>query len=367
MKVGFFSPLAPARTGVADYAAALLEGLRRQVDVEVNAAEADVHLYHLGNNPLHRAIYERALARPGVVVLHDAVLHHFLLGTLGEHAYVEEFVYNYGGWYRGLAEELWRGRARSAQDPRYFQYAMLRRVAEASRAVIVHNPAAAAAVTAHSPRARVIEIPHLCQEPGRLPLFEVVRLRESLGIKPRTFLFGVFGYLREGKRILSLLRAFARVRQAGVDAALLVAGDFVSADLARAAQPLLAQPGVIREGFAPEDRFWKLAASVDACINLRYPAAGETSGIGMRLMSIGKPLIVTDSAENAGLPEAACLRVPPGPAEVETLATYMLWLARFPESARRMGRRAAAQVAAEHSLDAVCARYLQALGAVTPI
>jgi hypothetical protein len=45
----------------------------------------------------------------------------------------------------------------------------------------------------------------------------------------------------------------------------------------------------------------------------------------------------------------------------------MLWLARFPESARRMGRRAAAQVAAEHSLEAVCARYLQALGAVTPI
>jgi glycosyltransferase involved in cell wall biosynthesis len=367
VKVGFFSPLPPVRTGVADYAAALLEGLRRRVEVAVEAADADVFLYHLGNNPLHHAIYERALANSGVVVLHDAVLHHYLLGTLGERAYIEEFVYNYGEWYRGLAEELWRERARSAQDPRYFEYPMLKRVAEASRAVVVHNPAAAALVTAHCPRARVFEIPHLCQEPPRPPLYEIVRLRDAWGVRPSTFLFGVFGYLREAKRLLAVLRAFARTRAVGVDAALLVAGEFVSADLARAAQSLLAQPGVIREGFAPEERFWTLAGAVDACINLRYPAAGETSGISIRLMSLGKPVLVTGSAENARFPETACLRVPVGPAEVETLAEYMLWLARFPESARQIGLRAAAHVAAEHSLDVVCARYVQALGGPNPI
>jgi len=100
-------------------------------------------LYHLGNNPLHRDIYRRALARPGVVVLHDAVLHHFLLGWLDRAAYLEEFAFNYGDWSRGLAAELWRSGRRSAQDPRYFQYAMLRRVAESARAVVVHNPGAA--------------------------------------------------------------------------------------------------------------------------------------------------------------------------------------------------------------------------------
>ena len=56
-------------------------------------------------------------------------------------------------------------------------------------------------------------------------------------------------------------------------------------------------PGVIRRPYLPESEFWLAAAAVDACINLRYPAAGETSGIAIRLMGIGKPVLVTDSPE----------------------------------------------------------------------
>jgi len=102
---GFYSPLPPARTGVADYAAALLAELRRHGRVEVAPRRCDVALYHLGNNALHADIYRRALERPGVVVLHDAVLHHFLLGQLDESAYIEEFVHNYGEWHRALAAD----------------------------------------------------------------------------------------------------------------------------------------------------------------------------------------------------------------------------------------------------------------------
>ncbi len=87
MTVGFFSPLPPARSGVADYSAELLRAL--EIDeplgaVKVNARDADVPLYHLGNNPLHGEIYRHALETPGVTVLHDAVLHHFFLGSENE-------------------------------------------------------------------------------------------------------------------------------------------------------------------------------------------------------------------------------------------------------------------------------------------
>ena len=47
----------------------------------------------------------------------------------------------------------------------------------------------------------------------------------------------------------------------------------------QAAEPLLPLPGVVRLPFLEEDRFWLTASAVDACINLRYPLAGETSGI----------------------------------------------------------------------------------------
>ena len=56
MTAGFFSPLPPARTGVADYAAALLAELRRHGRVEVAPARSDAALYHLGNNGLHAEI-----------------------------------------------------------------------------------------------------------------------------------------------------------------------------------------------------------------------------------------------------------------------------------------------------------------------
>src|SRR4029077_3927388 len=92
LKVGFFSPLPPARTGVADYSAALLRALQPLGQVAVNEGDADIALYHVGNNQLHREIYQCALDAPGVVVLHDAVLQHFFLGSLSEPDYVAEFV-----------------------------------------------------------------------------------------------------------------------------------------------------------------------------------------------------------------------------------------------------------------------------------
>jgi len=140
LKAGFFSPLPPARTGVADYSAALLRALSPLGEVVVDALNADVRLYHLGNNHLHRDIYRHALETPGVIVLHDAVLHHFFLGILSERDYIAEFVYNYGAWNEDLAHDLWKGRARSAADPAYFRYPMIKRVVERSLAVIVHNP-----------------------------------------------------------------------------------------------------------------------------------------------------------------------------------------------------------------------------------
>ncbi len=357
MTAGFYSPLPPARTGVADYAAALLAGLRKHGSVEVAPPRCDVALYHLGNNPLHAEIYRRALDTPGVVVLHDAVLHHFLLGQLDECGYIEEFVYNYGEWNRGLARELWRERAASGADGRYFRYPMLKRVAERARALVVHKPAAARAVRDHAPEARVVEIPHLFVMPELPGEAERMRYRQRLGIEPGAFLFGVCGYLRESKRLISILEAFGEVRTEAPQAALLVAGDFVSTDLERAAAPLLRQPGVVRLPYLPEREFRLAAATVDACISLRYPSTGETSGITIRLMGIGKPVLVTDSEECSRFPENARIRIAAGPAEQESLRQHMVLLTSWTGVASAIGDRGAGHIRAHHRLEEVAKLY----------
>jgi glycosyltransferase involved in cell wall biosynthesis len=363
VKVAYYAPPLPARTGVADYAAALLAALRRHGNVEPHARRADVALYHLGNNQLHAEIYRRALAEPGVVVLHDAVLHHFFLGAadMGRAAYVEEFAYNYGEWSRSLAEELWRGRASSGFDRRYFDYPMLKRIAERSRAVVVHNPAAARLVREHAPNAAVVEIPHLFAPPELPAEWEVARMRQSLGVPQSGFLFGLFGYLRESKRVLGILRAFAVLRRTRPDVWLLVAGAFVSSDLERAIAPLLSSPGVIRLPYLAERDFWRAALAVDACINLRYPAAGETSGIAIRLMGVGKAVLLTNGAENVRYPEAGCLRIEPGVAEEDSLWHHMILLTSIQESAGEIGLRASGHIAEHHRAARTAEQYWEML------
>ena len=366
MTAGFHSPLPPARTGVADYSASLLRVLRKLGRVEIAPASCDIRLYHIGNNVLHASTYARALAEPGLAVLHDALLQHLFFSTLDEPRYVAEFVYNYGAWHESLARDLWRARTGSGLREEFYRYPMLRRLAERSLAVIVHNPAAARAVRAHCASAGILEIPHLYDPPPLPSLAEVERYRASLGLRPSHFTFGLFGYLRESKRVLPLLRAFHRVRHACPQAHLLVAGDFVSQDLERAAAPLLSMPGVLRRGHLPDAEFWLAASSVDACVNLRDPSAGETSGITIRLMGLGKPVLLTASEENSRFPEAAAIPIDPGPAEQEMLAASMLSLCIQPGLARAAGRRAADHIQARHSVDRVAGLFWESLCARCP-
>ncbi len=86
MRVAYFSPLPPARSGIADYSEALIESLRPLVDLEIfssadqafDPAGFDAILYHIGNNGFHDFVYETALRHPGMVVLHESNLHHLI-------------------------------------------------------------------------------------------------------------------------------------------------------------------------------------------------------------------------------------------------------------------------------------------------
>jgi glycosyltransferase involved in cell wall biosynthesis len=235
---------------------------------------------------------------------------------------------------------------------------MLKRIAEASRAVIVHNPAAAREVRKHAAGACVAEIPHLFLPPELPSEVDTLRFRAELGLGLRTLLVGVFGHHRESKRLPVVIRALELAWRAGADAKLLVAGAFASTDLERSLMPRLStDPRILRMGHLPEREFWRYAAAADLCINLRFPTAAETSGVAVRLMGIGKPVVFTAGEEIARIPENACLRVEIGPLEEEMLAGYIVWLAGDREAAQEIGARAAAHIAKEHAVDVVAESY----------
>lgn len=365
MIVGFHAPPPGSLTGVADYAETLLIILRRIASdsgdvVEAGRRQADIHLYHLGNNLLHRDIYAQALATPGIAVLHDAVLNHFLIGALSRAQYIDEWVYNYGEWRRHIGEELWESRARSGTDPRYFRFPMLRRIAESSRALIVHNPGAAEWARASGAK-RVHVIPHFFEERGSVDAADCARFRERIDVPQGSILFGIFGYLREPKRVLPSLAAFKRLHAVRPRTALLIAGKPVSLDFERLLNMEAKHPAVRRLGYLSATEFEIAARSADCCINLRYPGAGETSGIAVRLMGMGKPVLVSDVAENLALPPAAVLRVSPGIAETAELLDYMVLISDFPCLAREIGRAARVHIQKHHALETVARQYWEVL------
>src|SRR6478672_7892495 len=86
MRVAYYSPLPPARSGIADYSSLLLPALERRVEVVLARPNrphppADVALFQLGNDPRwHGWIYEALRRRPGLVVLHEVSLHGLVAG-----------------------------------------------------------------------------------------------------------------------------------------------------------------------------------------------------------------------------------------------------------------------------------------------
>jgi glycosyltransferase involved in cell wall biosynthesis len=316
----------------------------------------EVNVYHLGNNALHRPVYDAFLARPGIAVVHDAVLHHFFLGFHDRRGYVEEFVHNYGIWAEAEAEALWERRASSSSDPGYFGYGLLRRPCETASQVLVHNPAAARRVRQEAPAARITEVPHyftLEETPSERQIHDW-RARQGLG--RADCLFGVFGYLRESKRLASVLRA---AEAAG--ARMLIQGEFGAPEYERSLDGMLADARVIRLPHLGEREFWLAAAATDVCVNLRAPAAGETSGITIRLMGLGRPVIVTAGEENSRYPEGSCFPVDAGPAEEEMLTEAMRWLRRDSPARAAMGRAAAEWIRREHSVEKAVESYARVI------
>jgi glycosyltransferase involved in cell wall biosynthesis len=367
VKLAYFSPLAPSRSGIADYSALLLPALRERLAVELPKQGSrrpprgtELALYHVGNDPeAHGWILEALRAHPGVVVLHEWVLHHLIAGlTLGRKdvaQYLAALERDHGiagrllglGVVDGCVAPLWETR------PEDFPLAGVVLDATRGRGVIVHSRYVEERVRAWGYHGPVWRIPH-----PAWPEPEVERV--DLGDGP---VIACLGHLNASKRIPQLLDAFARVHAAVPEARLLLAGAAApQLDLPGRIERLGLPPGaVLREEHVPERRFWSLLAAADVAVSLRAPTMGETSGSAIRALSLGRPLVVSDVGWFAELPEAVALKVPVDGHETDVLAATLELLVRRNDVRAAMGAAARAHVEREHDLGRVADGYAAAL------
>jgi glycosyltransferase involved in cell wall biosynthesis len=373
-------------SGIADYSAELLPHLAEHCEIELIvdegfrpepalAARFPVHghralpgllaqgrfdavVYQLGNNrDFHASIYKTLLEHPGILVLHEFVIHHLvrdLTFYAGDaEAYVQEMRYAYGRTGEAMARRCVATGV--PLDP--WSYPLFERAVDASRGVIVHNRFTLDRVLASRPLARAAVVPHhlsldALPEPSR------EGARAALGIAPGDFAVATFGYVTAAKRPGVLLRAFARLRRERPEARLLIVGEVSPHfDFDRVFTPDLRE-GVTVTGRLDLDRFLLYMQACDVAVNLRHPTAGETSGTVIRLLGMGKPLIVNDTGAFAEIPDDAAAKVDLDDSEEDLLLAYLRRLAADEPLRRRMGENARRHMAAHHSLAGSARGYI---------
>jgi len=365
VKLAYFSPMPPEQSGIADYSALLLPALRERVDVTVvrrgkktAPRGADIALYHVGNNPdAHAWIVDALRRRPGVVVLHDFVLHHLVAGmTVGRrdgHAYLDLMEREHGVVGRLLGHGVLDKRIPPLWESRPADFPLSTFVLEHATALIVHSRYVRDHARAAGFGGPIAIVPHPAwPAPGVAP----ERVSDGTVV-------GCFGVVNTSKRIPELLRATAAVRKGHPQLTLLLVGSTSPGfDLDRRLQRLgLDDAALVREGWVDEARLWALMAGSDLLVNLRHPTMGETSGSVVRGLSLGKPLVVSDVGWFSELPADVALGVPPDDDEVATLTAALELLAARPDVRETMGRNAEALARREHDVERVADLYVAAL------
>lgn len=372
-RVDYLSPLPPVRSGISDFSVDLLPELEKVADLRVvrlpdlpldaelearyrpvAAAETGrdgrVPLYHMGNNHYHAAIAALALERPGVMVLHDLVLHHFLLDRTvgrGEFEPYRQALERDHGWIGDAAARpvRWGAFGRAAQFALPANRTLLRR----QRGVLVHGHWAAEMLAEEDPELIVRRVPMGIPLPPVASRAAGLAFRRRRGIPDDAPLIGSFGFQTPIKRTEVAIRALAapgleRVR-------LLVAGELSPyANYEAMAAELGVAERVHVTGFLPFEELDAAIAATDLCLNLRYPTAGETSASLLRILAVGRPVLVSQYAEFGDLPDDLATPIPLGDGEQEALvAALSELLLGPPEVLAARGERARRHVEREHA------------------
>jgi glycosyltransferase involved in cell wall biosynthesis len=365
VRLAYFSPMPPEKSGISDYSALLLPSLRERIEVEVvrrgrkrAPRGTDVALYHVGNDPsAHAWIVDALRKRPGVVVLHDFVLHHLVAGmTLARgdrDAYLDLMEREHGVAGRLLAYGVMDKRIPALWESRAADFPLATYVLDHATALIVHSQYVRDEARAAGYRGTIHVVPHPSWPP---PEIEPERVADGTVV-------ACFGVVNASKRIPELLLAIADVRRAHPDVTLLLVGPTAPGfDLDRRLQRLgLTGDGLVRETWVDERRLWALMAGSDVLVNLRHPTMGETSGSVIRGLSLGKPLVVSDVGWFSELPRDVALAIPPDDDEVATLTAALELLASRPDVRETMGENAAELARRAHGVERVAELYFAAL------
>jgi glycosyltransferase involved in cell wall biosynthesis len=399
--IAFFSPLPPRKSGISDYAASLLDELRKTYRIDLFhdagyvpepalaspeftccdyrqferlAAAKDYHgvVYQMGNSKYHSYMFPVMLRHPGLVTLHDFCLAGFHLYHGHAHGMGMGFIADeLRRWHPEDADEIEEALPRwpSAwedieRDCARRGWTLNRRVLDAASCVVVHSPWCERQVRDSSPEYadKVVVIP-MGGQPRRTTDAQRAAIRDKFNLPLDALLVMSFGYVHPGKMSPEALDAFAAVARDDPKALFVFVGEEVDGGEARRHAAGLGLSDRVRFlGRQSADSYAELVGVADIGVNLRLPPTnGETSAALLNLLASGVPTVVTDVGTFSDFPESVVHKVRWEAEGADGLRRALHGLAADRAAREALGRSAWSHVNEYHEWSRVARLYVEAI------
>lgn len=382
----WFTPLPPARNGIADYSAMLLAEVARLMPCRVYCEEPLAEapdgvevgdplqafrrisprsrvLHQIGNNPGHVFVLDALRRFGGVSTLHD-------LSLLYVHEISARRMIDVFGRMQNPAPRLGETFARHWKRygiktaANYVLFDMVGDVLSRSDRVIVHSDYARRKIAAcygESAAGRIDVVPHF----AKALTMTRAQARARLGIGEDEILLLTSGFATRAKRFDWLIAALDRLRQQGRNFRFIHAGQERASEYsltgALNARPSLAACSSVT-GYLSEGDLDSYIAASDIVINLRFPSVGESSGTLARAFSAGRCCLVNDTAAYAEIPRDVVVHIPVFDT-VDALVRALDHLLRDSDLRGSFGERAQRYARRHLSIESIARQYVAILEA----
>jgi glycosyltransferase involved in cell wall biosynthesis len=366
-RIAMVTPLAPQKTGVADYVQELIPSLAQLATLDLfvdgyvpdefslinqhcvrfisdletchHAQPYDQIVYHIGNNSFHTAIYDAATRVGGVMVVHEYDSIGCKTGSdyapqsnleelrldFDERVYLSKNLDVAAAIQSGTFSSAWEHFSQFGyREKRTFSRkqlgvitnkALWQKLFARAAGVIVHNHHAQTLLQAEFPELPIEVIPHLLSPKAIERGFaDVSDARRRLYLPEHTFVVVSLGLIQPHKRNHITVQAFAHFVHQHPDSLLVLAGDSPDANYRAYLEDLIHKLGLQNRvrftGWLLEEEFFDWISAGDVMVNLRYPSRGEESGTLIRILGSGKAAIVSDYAQYADIPDECVIKIP---------------------------------------------------------
>jgi len=378
MKIAWFTPFPPEKSAIAEYSTVIVNELQKNCEIDLwvalhesedleltenkyskymkivnyyrnpgylnSLSSYDSIVYNMGNNlKFHKDIFECSKVYPGIVILHDYVLHHFFAAyhlsfKNSKEDYIKDMEKNHGTDGKKLAQDILSGKVpRVWETEEVIHYPLNRSVLENVEGIVVHSNFVKNKLREYAPLPiRAIPFPN----PPAIDS-QVKINKEALNISPDKILIVTFGEINPNKRIEKVLKVLGEnsILKKNVIYVLIGKEDRNYYDLRPMIKKYNLNDSVRILGYQPKQILNEFILASDICVNMRYPTMGESSWSLIQVLLGGKPAIVTKTGWYDELPDDCVVKINPQ-REEEELLLHITKLCHDDNLRRKIGQRA---------------------------